>query len=652
LKLTWSGDQGELRHLRFSPDGQMLVSCGMKNCLIWDLQGNIKRTINTRSSNWRGRPVDFSSDSQRIAIGGFTNLQGRTSTSSVTIIDIASGNVVAALHGHTRPVDSIHFTPDGSRVATGSEDNLIKIWDVATSTELLTLRGHTGAVTSVKFTPDGVKLISASVDASVIIWDTAPAQPSAPLLGDGVPKEARGLVAALKAKNPRYPGGIAEVQVAQGQIVHLSFDGQFGLKDIGPIFEHRQLTSLNLRNTGVADLSPLQYLPLNRLNLQNTNVTELRPLNRMSLEQVDLRGTPVADLSPLAGQPLVRLWIDTHFKYDDSFLSKLPKLETINGLLPNTAISNRQAERVLAGHVGEVLGVALAPNGRFVMSGGIDGTLRRWDLNDLSREPLVLQHPVAVTAVSYSPDGRWISWSTGDSRNGTTSGTVWIAPIDDLNAKRELLRDQPSIECLAFDHAGRRLAVGSSDGTVRLWECESGNLISTWTGHKDQVLTLAFSGDDQSLAAGTGSWSDQHKPSEITLREISTGTVAKTYAGQGAIRSIQFDANANQLIAAISDQFRGTHLLDIATGASKFQFRGHDGHSTDEVLLNQGKVLVTVGEDPNIVFWDLATQTKLHSLSGPSGKLLAISATADSRLIATAGSDGKVRLWTVPESIH
>ncbi len=652
LKHKWSGGLGEVRHLRFSPDGQMLVSCGTEKCLIWDLQGNIKRTITAKSGNWRGRPVEFSGDSQRLAINGYHDAQGKRVWHAVTVIDVASGDVVATLQGHTRPVNSIHFTPDGSRIATGSEDNLIKIWDVDKASELLTLRGHSGAVTDVKFTPDGVKLVSASTDASVIIWDTAPVKAPAGLFAAQLPKDAGALLYQLKSKVPRYNGGVTDLQVEQGQTIHLSFDGQFDLKDISPIFELRQLSSLNLRDTGVADLAPLVYLPLKRLNLRNTRVTDLQPLRRMPLEQLDLRGTPVTDLSPLSGLPVVRLWIDAHVKYDDAFVATLPKLETINGLPPNTSISNRQTERVLAGHVGEVLGVALQPKGRFVVSGGIDGTLRRWDMDHLDVAPLVLQHPVAVTCVGYSPDGRWVAWCTGDSRQGTLSGSVWIAPADDLEAKRELLRDQASIECLTFDHTGRRLAVGSGDGIVRLWESESGKLISTWTGHKDQVLTLAFSPDDQVLAAGTGSWSDQHKPAEITLREISTGKVTKTFGEFGAVRSLQFSKTAQQLIAAISDQYRGTHLLDIETGVSKFQFRGHDGHSTDEVILNQGKLLVTVGEDPNIVFWDLATQTKLLSLSGPSGKLLAISASADSRLITTAGSDGKVRLWTVPESVR
>lgn len=652
LKHTWSGDQGALRSLRFSPDGRMLVSCGMKSTIIWDLQGNVKRTITARNSNWRGRAVEFSSDSKRIAVIGYYDAQGKSVSNAVTIIDIESGDVVAVLQGHSRPVNSIHFTPDGSRVATGSNDNLIKIWDVARASELLTLRGHTAGVLDVKFTPDGVKLVSASVDASVIIWDTAPVKAPAGLKADQLPKEVRSLVYQLKLKNPRYTGGITDIEIAQGEVVHLSFEGQYGLKDIGPIHELRHLASLNLRNTGVADVAPLIYLPLKRLILRNTNVSDLRPLRRMPLEQLDLRGTPVADLSPLSGLPLVRLWIDAHVKYDDSFLSQLPKLETINGLLPDTANANRAAERVLAGHVGEVLGVAFHPSGRFVASGGIDGTLRRWDVDHLNVEPLVLQYPAAVTSVEYSPDGRWVSWCTGDSRQGTLSGSVWIAPADDLQAKRELLRDQASMECLAFDHTGRHLAVGSADGIVRLWESESGNLISTWTGHKGQVLALAFSPDDQTLAMGMGNWSDQAKPAGIVLRKIGDGTVTRTYPAAATVRSLQYSANGTQLLAAVSDWVRGTHQFDVATGMDLFQIRTHDGHSTDQVLLNEGKCLVTVGEDPNIVFWDLATQTKLHSLSGPSGKLLSISSSADSRHIATAGSDGIVRLWTVPEAIR
>ena len=58
-----------------------------------------------------------------------------------------------ALNGHTQPLSSVAFSPDGKRIATGSGDQTVRVWDAETGTEKLALKGH--VVTSVAFSPDG-----------------------------------------------------------------------------------------------------------------------------------------------------------------------------------------------------------------------------------------------------------------------------------------------------------------------------------------------------------------------------------------------------------------------------------------------------------------------------------------------------------------
>src|SRR5436309_1245184 len=119
--------------------------------------------------------VAYSPDGSRLA--------SASQDGTVKIWDLGNGKELLTFHGHSESVNTVAFSPDGQTLASAGGDKDIKLWEAATGKELRTLSGHTDFIKSVAFSPDGKTLASGGADRQVKTWEVATGKPGHNLVG-------------------------------------------------------------------------------------------------------------------------------------------------------------------------------------------------------------------------------------------------------------------------------------------------------------------------------------------------------------------------------------------------------------------------------------------------------------------------------------
>ncbi|CAE6441223.1 unnamed protein product, partial [Rhizoctonia solani] len=166
-----TGHSGSVWSVAYSPLGDVIAS-GSNEKTIRLRDVNTRRQLGVIKDDHIFLSVAFSPDAKLIA-SGCGSYSYSPSSYIVQLWDVQKMTAVAnPFKGHTNWVQSVQFSPDGSRVVSGSDDNTIRVWDVERGTTVVgPLKGHTSSVRSVAFSPDGSQIVSCSRDRTVRMWD-------------------------------------------------------------------------------------------------------------------------------------------------------------------------------------------------------------------------------------------------------------------------------------------------------------------------------------------------------------------------------------------------------------------------------------------------------------------------------------------------
>ena len=250
-----------------------------------------------------------------------------------------------------------------------------------------------------------------------------------------------------------------------------------------------------------------------------------------------------------------------------------------------------------------------------------------------------------ISDIAYSPDGTRLVV-------GSSIG-IWLY---DAQTRKELdliTGHTGGVSSVSFSPDGKTLASGSSDGTIRLWVAETGQHICTLIGYRFAVRSVVFSPDGKTLASG-------HDHSIIRLWDVETGQLLPNFTtGTNQqrlsiafpwIASLAFSPDGKILASVGSNP--NISLWDVETGQRLHTLTGHTGFLLNSVVFSpDGKTIASVGHGNIFHLWNVETGQTLHTLTGHTGyDVLSVVFSPDGRTIASGSGDGTVLLWDVAPS--
>jgi WD40 repeat protein/serine/threonine protein kinase/tetratricopeptide (TPR) repeat protein len=420
-------------------------------------------------------------------------------------------------------------------------------------------RAHSIGLESVTFSPDG-KMVAAVSRIACAVW--AVGKTSAPtilrLAGDGTKMPTAWSLQRSWVQFGRDPGVLV---AATGEYVRV-WDARSGTlqADLGP------------------RLGTSKWWPQSEPGHSN-----------------EVSGTTCLAVSPDGARVAISDWSVTGV-FDVSSGKRLAQVDLAHDDLGQSAYA----------HNGIAYCLTFSPDGRWILAGFWDGSVRLYRADDFSFQrswvasethyiPGMQDFSISpIHGIAVSPDGQTIAVASGD-------GAVWMFDFPGGHPLRIIRGHQGPVRAIAFSPSGKILASASEDKTVRLWDAQAGFPIATLIGHSVGVVSLSFSPDGHLLASAdrdsvrlwamgaetpvTALLGHKYKATDLS----PAGSRIASSSADGTVRV--WDSRSGRCLARIADNFSNRTL--------------RIGHV---VLEDQGDRVCWMDELGRVQVWNWATR--------------------------------------------
>ena len=291
----------------------------------------------------------------------------------------------------------------------------------------------------------------------------------------------------------------------------------------------------------------------------------------------------------------------------------------------------------LEDHEKSVVDVAFSPDGALAYSASFDGTLSVWNVaaggtlqNQFALEN-ALPHSIAV-----SPDGDLLAV-------GMTDGTIRMLDAASGDLRARLTGHEGLVTRLAFSPDGLQVLSGSLDRTLRLWDVETGEQVMSIL-NPGAILNVAFSPDGLRVVSSSGDNDLTGKADPLirdrTVRvwDLETGAELQRFQpNSGFVRAVAFSPDGRRVAAGTWNQEDGgrIHLWDVATGDIVNTFYGHTDIITAVTFSPDGRTLLSASWDRTLRVWNVATALEVQRFQGHRDRVLAMQISPDGEYVVT-----------------